>query len=113
MLKYAIRKLLLTIPLIIGVVTLIFFLIELSPGNIADKFFTPDTTPEVRELIIAKYGLDQPAITRYFLMLRNLAVFDFGVSMAQERPAFDVILDALPNTLILSAITLLVIFPTG
>ena len=113
MLKYVLRKLLLTIPLIIGVVTLIFFLIEMSPGTIADKFFTPDTTPEVRELIIAKYGLDQPAITRYILMIRNLACFDFGVSMAQERPAFDVILDALPNTLILSAITLLVIFPTG
>ena len=113
MLKYAIRKLLLAIPLLWGVVTLIFVLVELSPGSVADKFFTPETTPEVREMIIAKYRLDDPAIVRYFYMLRNLVVLDFGVSMATERPVFGMIMDALPNTLLLSAVTLIVLYPTG
>jgi peptide/nickel transport system permease protein len=111
--KYILRKLLLAIPLLWGVVTIIFFLIELSPGSVADKFFTPETTPEVREMIVAKYGLDQPAFFRYLLMIRNLAMLDFGHSMVQERPVFDLVMEALPNTLILSAVTLMVIFPTG
>jgi len=112
-LRYVLKKLLLAIPLLVGVITLIFILVELSPGSVADKFFTPETTPEVRELIIHKYGLDQPSYVRFALMLRNLAVLDFGVSMVQERPVFDIVMEALPNTLILSTLTLIVIFPTG
>ncbi len=113
MFRYILRKVLLAIPLLIGVSTLIFFLIELSPGTVADKFFTPDTSPEVREMIVAKYGLDRPAFVRYLLMMKNLMVLDFGVSMVQERPVFAIVMEALPNTLLLSAVTLLVIYPTG
>jgi peptide/nickel transport system permease protein len=101
------------LPLVWGVVTLIFILVELSPGSIADKFFTPETTPETRELILAKYQLDQPAFIRYLAMIKNLAFFEFGVSMSSERPVFDVLLDALPNTLLLSVVTLLVLYPTS
>lgn len=113
MIRYVLRKLVLALPLLLGVITLIFFLVELSPGSVADKFFTPDTPPEVREMIVAKYKLDEPAIVRYFYMLRNLVLFDFGVSMATERPVFDMVKDALPNTIVLSVVTLLVIYPTG
>jgi peptide/nickel transport system permease protein len=113
LLKYFLKKILLMIPLLFGVVTLVFCLVELAPGNAADKFFTPETPPEVREMIVAKYGLDKPTIVRYGLLLRNLAVFDFGESMAQERPVFDIIMDALPNTVILSAVTLIVLYPLG
>ena len=113
MIKYAIRKLILAIPLVLGVVTLIFFLVELSPGSVADKYFTPDTSPEVREMIVAKYHLDDPAYVRYLFMMRNLVFLDFGVSMATEQPVFDLIIQALPNTIVLSIVTLLVAFPTG
>ncbi len=111
--KYAGRKLVLTIPLLWGVVTLLFFLIELSPGDVADKFFTPDTPPEVQQLIVAKYGLDQPAWARYLLMLKNLLLFDFGRSMITEEPVWDLVADRLPNTLLLSGVTLAIIFPVG
>ncbi len=113
MVKYAIRKLLLAIPLVLCVISFIFLLVELSPGSVADKFFTPETPPEVRELIIAKYQLDQPAIFRYFAMLKNLMFLDFGHSMAQERPVFEIIFESLPNTILLSAVTLLITYPVG
>ncbi|MBX2803985.1 MAG: ABC transporter permease [Myxococcales bacterium] len=113
MLKYVARKLLLAIPLILGVVTLIFVLLELSPGDISSKYFTPETPPEVRALIVQKYDLDKPAITRYLTMVRNLAFFDFGQSMNEDRPVFEVISQSLPNTLLLSFTTLLVLFPVG
>ena len=111
--KYVARKALLAIPLVWCVVTLIFVLLELSPGNIADKFFNPETPPEVRELIEAKYHLNDPGYVRYFAMIRNLVLFDFGQSMANSQPVFELIARALPNTLVLSMVTLLVIYPTG
>jgi len=113
LLKYAVRKLLIAIPLVISVISFIFVLVELSPGSVADKFFTPETTPEVRELIIQKYQLDKPAVVRYVAMLKNLLILDFGQSMTQERPVFDMIFESLPNTILLSAVTLLVTYPMG
>ncbi len=113
MTKYVVRKLLLAIPLLLCIVTFIFILLELSPGNIADKFFTPETPPEVRQMIVEKYHLDDPAIVRYTYMMRNLALFDFGRSMDEGRPVFDIVRESLPNTLILSFTTLAVLFPFG
>ncbi len=109
MFSYIVRKLLLAIPLLIGVITLIFGLIELSPGDATDRFFTPETPPEVRELIEQKWGLDKPAGHRYLLMIGNLVRGDFGRSIFQERPVFDIIFEALPNTILLSLVSLLII----
>jgi len=106
---YLIRKLLLAIPLVLGVITLIFVLVELSPGDATDRFFTPETPPEVRQLIEQKWGLDQPASTRYLITMKNLMTGDFGRSIFQERPVFDIIAEALPNTIILSFATILII----
>jgi peptide/nickel transport system permease protein len=112
-LLYLLKKLSLAPLLVWAVVTLIFVLLELSPGDVADKYFNPETPPEVRAMIVAKYHLDDPAGVRYLAMLRNLVTFDFGRSMAQDRPVFDIIWQALPNTVLLSGISLLVTYPTG
>ena len=139
MFAYALRKALLAIPLVLGVITLIFILVELSPGDATDRFFTPETPPEVRELIEAKWGLDKPAHQRYLIMMKNMTIpkvfcgedpkdptdglpwyqcpegeergvgLDFGRSIFQERPVFDIIAEALPNTVILSFATILII----
>ena len=113
MLAYIIRKVLLAIPLVLGVITLTFILVELSPGDASDRFFTPETPPEVRENVMHKWGLDQPAHVRYFKMMGNLLTGDFGRSIAQERPVFDIIKEALPNTLMLSAVDLCVVMIVG
>lgn len=113
MFQYLIRKLLMAIPLVWGVVTLIFLLLQLTPGDATDRFFTPETPPEVREMIEAKWGLDQPVHVQYGRMMGNMLQGDFGRSIAQERPVFDIIMEAVPNTLMLSIVTLVVIFGTG
>ena len=113
MLQYLVRKLLMAIPLVLGVVTLIFVLLQLTPGDATDRFFTPETPPEVREMIEAKWGLDQPAHVQYGRMMANLVQGDFGRSIAQERPCFDIIKEAVPNTLLLSMVTLVVVYSTG
>lgn len=111
--KYVLRKLLLTIPLLWCVITLIFMLIELSPGDAASKFITPETPPEVADIIRAKYHLDEPAVVRYAAMLRNLVVLDFGRSISNERLVFDMIFERLPNTLLLASVSLTTLFLTG
>ncbi len=111
--RYVYRKVLLVLPLLWGVITLIFILLELSPGTVVDKFITPDTTPEVRDRLVMKWHLDDPAYIRYLFMLKNLAFLDFGVSMDQERPVFDIIAEALPNTIQLSIVTMLTVWPVG
>ncbi len=113
MLKYIGRKLLLAIPLIWGVITLIFLLLQFSPGDATDRFFTPETPPEVRQMIEVKWGLDQPIHVQYVRMMGNMLTGDFGRSIAQERPVFDIIGEALPNTLILSLVTIVLIFGVG
>ncbi|MEN0067563.1 MAG: ABC transporter permease [Myxococcota bacterium] len=113
MLRYVARKLLLAVPLVICIVTLIFTLVELSPGDISSKYINPDMPPEVAQMIIDKYQLDRPAYVRYFAMMRNLAMFDFGNSMAEDVPVFEIILRYLPNTILLSFVTLLVAYPMG
>jgi peptide/nickel transport system permease protein len=113
MIAYVLRKVLLAIPLVWGVLTLTFLLIEAAPGDAADHFLTPETPPEVRDLIMKKWGLDQPVYVRYVRMMGNLATGDFGRSIAQERPVFDIIKEALPITLMLSSVDLCVILIVG
>jgi peptide/nickel transport system permease protein len=112
-LQYLTRKLLLAVPLMWGVITLIFLLLQATPGDATDRFFTPETPPEVREMVEAKWGLDQPMHVQYAKMMGNLMVGEFGYSISQERPCFDIIGEAVPNTLMLSAVSLIVIYGIG
>jgi peptide/nickel transport system permease protein len=111
--RWIVRKTIATLALLWGVASLVFVLVELSPGSVVDKFVGPDVSPEVRELTIRKLGLDRPAYVRYVAMMATLARGDLGTSLVQERPVGAILLDALPNTLLLSGVTLLVLYPVG
>jgi peptide/nickel transport system permease protein len=112
-LPYVARRLVLAVPLVWAVITFLFILVELMPGNAADKYFTPETPPQVRRLIEKKWGLDRPPTERYLFMLRNLGTGDFGRSISQEREVMTIIRETLPNSLVLSLTTLLLIFAVG
>lgn len=106
---YVARRLLGMIPLLFGILTLNFFLIHLAPGNPFDIFDNPDLPPEYREMMRKNYGLDRPLPVQYVLYLRSiLTEFNLGYSFAKKRPVSDEILDALPNTIQLSLLALLV-----
>jgi peptide/nickel transport system permease protein len=109
--RYILAKIVLACGLLWGVATLIFFLVELSPGSVVDKFISPDIAPQQRALLIQRYGLDQPVMTRYATTMGALASGDLGLSLTQERPVGDIIWEALPNTLLLSGVTLVLLYP--
>ncbi len=106
MLAHVARRLLLAIPLVLGVLLLTFLLVELAPGDTCDNIISDTMTPELIAMLRAQWGCDQPAWMRLLFVLRNLASFNLGESAFSHRPVASLIADALPHTLVLSLVTL-------
>lgn len=103
MLKFILKRLLHAIPLIIIVTIISFAIITLAPGDPAYMFINPEqATPQDLELIRSELGLDKPIPVRYIKWLGNAVQLDFGKSFRTGRPVMDMLLEALPNTLILA-----------
>lgn len=113
MLRYLVRRVLLAIPLILGIVTLLFFVINLAPGDPTQLMVRPGMRADVIAQMRANFGLDQPLPIRYVKWLGALAQGDFGYSFSHGRPVAGVIADMLPNTILLSVAALLVAFVIG
>jgi peptide/nickel transport system permease protein len=107
------RRLLGAIPLVLGIATIIFFVVNLAPGDPADRFSSPNMSFETREQIRVNMGLDQPIHIRYVRWLGALAQGDLGHSFSRNRPVVDIIQELLPNTLLLSFTAIGVAFVLG
>ena len=78
-----------------------FFLFRLMPGDPVSTVLDPRFSPEAKAKLEALYGLDRPLGVQFFIYLRRMTTFDFGLSFATQRPVLDEILERLPNTLAL------------
>src|SRR2546428_12539577 len=89
MLGYALRRLVLAVPLLIGITLISFFVIHLAPGEPTD-LGTGDTPVqsdrEVRERLRQMYGLDKPLHVQYVNWLTRLGPPDFGRSFSPDAP---------------------------
>ncbi|HEU0076581.1 MAG TPA: ABC transporter permease [Longimicrobiaceae bacterium] len=113
MIGYLLRRLLGAIPLLLGILTLIFFIIHLAPGDPTARFFNPNVSPEVIEQMRRNLGLDQPLHVQYFKWLSAFIRGDFGYSFGQMRPISEILPETLWNTLQLTLISLVIIFILG
>lgn len=114
MLRYTAGRLLVMIPTLLGVVTLVFIIMRLIPGDIVDNMLgTGDASEEVQESLRAFFGLDRPIWVQYFDYLYNLVQLDFGVSWRARFPTTQLILEALPVTLQLAFMAALVSMTVG
>jgi peptide/nickel transport system permease protein len=113
MAAFIVRRLLGAIPLLLGIATLIFFVLNLAPGDPTAFYFNPSIPPEVIEQLRRNLGLDQPMHVRYVKWLAAFLTGNFGFSFTQSRPVADVLLDALPNTLMLTGVALVLVFVIG
>jgi len=100
--KYVLRRLAGAIPLVLGIATIIFFLINLAPGSPVDLIIGPGVNQEFRDQMIRNFGLDQPLPVRYVKWLGAMFTGDFGYSFSYSKPVLAVLLDFLPNTILLS-----------
>jgi peptide/nickel transport system permease protein len=115
---YLIRRLLLIVPTFIGISLMSFFVIQLAPGspiyfklmgaqgNMAADGQTQQIIEDTKKL----YGLDQPIHIQYVRWLGRMVTLDFGNSYKDFRPVRDKILEALPVTLQINILSLLIIY---
>jgi len=117
MLQYVIKRLLSTIPVLIGISLLLFFMLRMLPGDPAQVLAGQMATPEEVDLIRHQLGLDRPIHVQYAFFLSRLARFDLGRSARTQNPVTEEIWARLPNTMLLAvvAITLACLFgiPAG
>lgn len=98
MLGYFIQRCLQAIVVML-VMSVIVFLGVYAIGNPMEVLIPPDAPQDVREFIIARFGLDRPLWEQYLTFLGNVLVGDFGHSFVYNMPVLDLILSRLPATL--------------
>jgi len=103
MLRYLTRRLLLTIPVVLGVATLVFALIHLVPGDPAQAMLGEGASAEEVEQLRHKLGLDRPLLTQYESFLSGLVRGDLGSSFRYGTPVTHEIRDRLFRTMQLAA----------
>jgi peptide/nickel transport system permease protein len=113
MLWYALRRLVLALPLLIGITFISFGVIHLAPGEPVDLQagdLNAQSSAQARQLLREMYGLDKPLAVQYWSWLGRLARLDFGRSFAPDaRPVLQKIGERLPVTLMLNIAELLII----
>ncbi|MGH7303897.1 MAG: ABC transporter permease [Candidatus Rokuibacteriota bacterium] len=113
MLGYALRRLILAIPLLIGITFVSFLVIHLAPGEPVDNQAGESSTQsdaKLRERLREIYGLDKPLHVQYWNWVTRLARLDFGRSFSPDaRPVLQKIGERLPITLLLNIVELMII----
>lgn len=98
MLGYTVRRLLQFIPILIGLVTVLFALLNILPGDPARMMAGPFANPDVVETIREEMGFDRPLWVQYFDNLWDLARGEFGRSYQSRRPILKDLLEVFPKT---------------
>ncbi|WP_348607484.1 ABC transporter permease [Halobaculum rarum] len=99
--QYTIRRILQAIPVLLGVVTITYFLMEAMPGDPVSIMLGPSPSAQQAAAIRAKYGLDQPVWLRYLNYLWDVVQLDLGTSLYYEVPVTQKILERMPVTILL------------
>jgi peptide/nickel transport system permease protein len=117
MAKFIIKRLLLLIPTVIGVVSIAFLVMRLIPGDAAQFILGDYATQETLAQLREQLGLTKPIHVQYLRFLMRALVGDFGRSLVTQRPAFDEALAVFPYTIQLATagtlISMLIGVPIG
>jgi peptide/nickel transport system permease protein len=94
---YIIRRLLVSIPILIGITVLVFFFIASAPGDPVSAFIRPElaNNAEIRRIIVERYGLDQPLYIRYLRWLAEALQGNLGYSAIGGLPILDTVIRGL------------------
>lgn len=115
--RYLLRRLALTIPVLIGVLTLVFALIHLIPGDPVQAMLGETAAPRDVEELRHRLGLDAPLTTQYVQFMRGVARGDLGRSLRTGQPVVASIAERMPATIELAlaavALALVIAIPLG
>ena len=107
MLRFLARRVALTIPVLLGVATLVFSLIHLIPGDPAQAMLGESSSPEDVAELRSRLGLDRPLLEQYGTFLRDAIRGDLGRSLRTSQPVTTAILERMPATIELAAAAML------
>src|SRR5215210_8103821 len=99
MLRFVVRRLLLLIPILIGVSILVFFWIRALPGSPATALLGERATPEAIQALNHQYGLDKPIHEQYFAYVKQTGSGNLGTSQTSRRPVFEELKQRFPATI--------------
>src|SRR5688500_6952849 len=99
MLKFVVRRLLLLVPILLGLSILVFLWIRALPGSPATTLLGERATAEAIAAINEQYGLNEPIHEQYWAYLKQLASFEFGSSITSRRPVTEEFLRRFPATI--------------
>src|SRR5262245_60571532 len=112
-LVYILGRLAQTLLVLWVVVTILFLMFRLMPGNPLTAFIDRAFDKEQADAITKDCGLDKPMSVQYFLYLKNLAGGNLGTSFFLKKPVFELLMDVFPNTLLLTMTAVLVAYAFG
>ncbi|MGD1819164.1 MAG: ABC transporter permease [Pleomorphochaeta sp.] len=115
--KYIFKRLMMMIPVLLGVTFIVFFIMNLTPGDPAAIILGDQASAEALAMKRVELGLDQPLVVRYLNYIWNMLHGDLGISYKTQLSVWDQVIDKFPNTAILAIagifVALLIGIPVG
>jgi peptide/nickel transport system permease protein len=99
MIQFLTRRLLLLLPVLVGILLVTFAIVRLIPGDPCVTMLGERATPAKCQTFLARYGLDQPIPVQFGKYILNMIQGDFGTSIRFTRPVVDVMAERLPLTI--------------
>src|SRR5579862_1571034 len=113
MTRFVLRRLLLTVPVVLGVATLVFSLIHLVPGDPVQAMLGESAAPEDVAQLRTTLGLDRPLAVQYLAFLEGLVAGNLGTSLRTNQPVVAAIAERMPATIELAMAAMLLAVVTA
>ncbi|MGD8604794.1 MAG: ABC transporter permease [Anaerolineales bacterium] len=113
MYRYILRRLFYAIPVLLGILLVIFVLVRLIPGEPCKAMLGEKATEETCERFNAEHGLDKPIYEQFVIYLERVARLDLGNSIRMARPVTLVLVERLPTTIELTGLALALAIVVG
>jgi peptide/nickel transport system permease protein len=107
------RRVLVAVLLVLGIVSLLFFVVHLLPGDPLSQLVGDAADPAALDTLRRQLGLDRPLVVQYGRWIAAFATGDLGTSLVWRRPVAELLREALPNTLLLALLALGLRFAVG
>lgn len=113
MYRFIIRRLVMLIPVLLGVSFIVFTIIDFTPGDPVEMYLGDNYSEEAYESMTEELGLNDPFLVRYATYVKDAVQGDFGISYTTKQPVVTEIAARFPNTLILAAAALIIAIGLG
>lgn len=104
MYKYIINRLLALIPVILAVSFIVFFIVDLAPGDVVDIIAGTEVSVADKNAMREEMGLDKSLLVRYFRYMGGMLRGDMGISYVTNKNVFEIYMSRLPATLLLASV---------